>query len=657
MDPASSVRHVVWVALAALPCSLAACSKQRGGPSTIESAAPLVPEAGPRATGRVVNAEDHELRFTDITAQSGVEVVYRNQRDDPYPSILESLGGGAGVFDYDGDGRLDLFFPGGGRWGAGQVTGLPSLCFRQTGALTFGDVSTATRLEESPYYSHGCAVGDADNDGFADLLLTGYGGLRLFHNQGDGTFDEISQTAGLLDDLWSTAAGWGDLNGDGCLDLYVAHYVDWSLSNNPPCERPPPENIDICSPKKFEPLPDAVFYGNGDGTFRRADSEAGLRPDGKGLGVILTDIDLDGDLDIYVANDTVENFLYLNDGHGRLEEVGGLCGVACGEYGEMEGSMGVAAGDFDGDLLPDLWVANYEDETFSLYRNQGEAMFVHVSQMSGVAALGRLYVGFGTGFVDLDHDGDLDLVVANGHVLNAPRAAAVKQLPLALINDTSATNGGRSFHRVAFSSGYFATTHRGRGFAAADLDEDGDLDFVFTHNDDEPAAIIKDRGQDSGVGGQGTKRVEGSGFRVQARDRESGVGGQGAATSDEPLRGPWLRVRLIGTTSNRDGVGATLRLRSTSGERLRQINGGGSYLSQSDLRPLWSLPPGDVLEQLTVIWPSGATTEVNNLKANATLILVEERVQGSGFRVQHFREPPIGLNGPQSGKEIVDPNG
>ena len=597
-----AISAAVW---AGMLWSLTGCSQHGGQPSPA-SAASVAPRGGAIAGGSLVSAADRNLRFTNIAAQAGVKAVYRQVRDDPYPSILESLGGGAGAFDFDGDGRLDLFFPGGGRWGAGRVSGLPSQCFRQSGALRFDDVSASARLAAAPYYSHGCAIADADNDGFADLVLTGYGGLRFFHNQGDGTFDEVSAAAVFRDDLWSTAAGWGDLNGDGCLDLYVAHYVNWSLTNHPICERPPPENFEVCSPRKFEPLPDAVFYGNGDGTFRRADDEAGLRPGGKGLGVVLTDIDLDGDLDIYVANDTVENFLYLNDGRGRLEEAGGLCGVACGEYGDMEGSMGVACGDFDGDLLPDLWVANYEDEMFSLYRNQGEAMFVHVSQMSGIAALGKLYVGFGTGFIDVDHDGDLDLVVSNGHVLNAPGAAPVRQLPLVLLNDASAENGVRSFHRVVFSGdGYFASAHRGRGLASADLDDDGDLDFVFTHADAEPAAIV---------------------------------------TDDGPLRGPWLRVRLIGTVSNRDGVGATLWLRSSSGERLRQINGGGSYLSQSDMRPLWSLPPGDVLESLTVVWPSGARTEVSDLEADRTLTLVEEsvqggeKVQGSGFRVQDFRE-------------------
>lgn len=575
-----------WLAtacLAMVACPATACRPQRWGERHAEAAHSTPDSAAPPSTkgnGLRARAEAFDSRFTEIASRAGVRARYRNVCLEGGLSILESLGGGAGVFDYDGDGRLDLYFPGGGRYGAGEITGIPGACFRQKRPLVFDEVTAAARLAAAPYYSHGCAIADADNDGFSDLLVTGYGGLQFFHNQGDGTFEEIGEAAGLEDTLWSSSAGWGDLNGDGCPDLYVAHYLDWSL-DSPACSGPPPDHVEICSPRQFEPLPDAVYYGNGDGTYRRADAEAGLRADGKGLGVILTDVDLDGDLDIYVANDTVENFLYLNDGFGRLEEVGGLCGVAFGEYGAMEGSMGVASGDFDGDLLPDLWVANYEDETFALYQNLGQAAFMHVSQITGISALGTLFVGFGTAFVDIDHDGDLDLVVSNGHVLNHPRAAPVRQVPLILLND------GSIFRRAVFKGkGYFASTHRGRGLATADLDDDGDVDFVFTHNDDEPAAIVLDDGAPAG---------------------------------------PWLRVRLIGAVSNRDGIGATLRLRSSSGERLRQINGGGSYLSQCDPRPQWALPPGDILESLTVAWPSGAKTEVSRPEVNTTLTLIEDR--------------------------------
>ncbi|HEV3003407.1 MAG TPA: VCBS repeat-containing protein, partial [Pirellulales bacterium] len=303
---------------------------------------------------------------------------YQNGRSAGFYTILESLGGGVALFDFDNDGRHDVFFTGGGRFiEEKQPSGLPSSLWHNLGDWHFSDVTAPADVGRSPHYSHGCAAGDFDNDGFSDLLVTGYGGLLLFHNQGDGTFLECSRSAALDDTSWSTSAAWGDLDGDNQLDLYVAHYVDWSPSHDPRCPgegslsplraklaSARPDIREICSPRSFAPLPDVVYYSNGDGTFRDATSEARLRTDadmcGRGLGVVMGDIDLDGDLDIYVANDTDDNFLYLNDGQGRFNEVAALEGVARGATGAAQGSMGVDLGDHNLDGLPDLWVVNFE---------------------------------------------------------------------------------------------------------------------------------------------------------------------------------------------------------------------------------------------------------------------------------------------------------
>ncbi|OYV96282.1 MAG: hypothetical protein B7Z73_01000, partial [Planctomycetia bacterium 21-64-5] len=531
-------------------------------------------------------AGPEHVRMTDKTASSGVKFVYDNGRDAGFHTIIESLGGGIGLFDYDNDGRHDLFCPGGGKFaGDKQSSGLPSALFRNLGEWRFSDVTAASGAGQSPHLSHGCAAGDYDADGFTDLLLTGFGGLQLFHNLGDGTSEESSQAAGMHDTLWSSSAAWADFNGDRALDVYIDHYVDWSPDNDPQCPGPEPGQREICSPRRFEPLPHVIYYSNGDGTFRDATSEARLNVEpgvcGKGLGVVAGDLDLDGDVDIYVANDTVDNFLYLNDGHGVFDEVGLFHGVARDANGKAEGSMGTDLGDYNLDGLPDIWVSNFEQESFSLYRNDGNAQFVHVSQGTGITALGQLYVGFGTVYADVDRDGDEDFVVSNGHVINFPKSAPIRQEPLVLIND-----GGRFARAVFPPGGYFSLPHRGRGLASSDLDDDGDVDFVFSHNDGEPNALI---------------------------------------ANDTPPAGDWLRVRLIGVRSDRDAVGARLVLHTSADDQLRMIKGGGSYESQCDLRPFWGIPKGAEVKGLSIHWPSGIVQEYPLAAANQTLTIIEPR--------------------------------
>jgi hypothetical protein len=579
------------------------------------------------ATG-IATGQPGQFAFQELeNAASGFQWTYRNGEEANQCAILESLGGGVGLFDYDGDRRLDVCVTGGGTLGGGRGNGdgagddvavagavgksggsgqsgnsgqgggsvqsgdsgdsaqsssgsgsggvvelrsLPTGLFRNRDGQSFESIAGLAGLERAMHYTHGIAAADYDHDGWNDILLTGFGGLQLWRNCGDGTFADATAASGLTtDSLWSSSAAWGDFNGDGALDLYVAHYTDWSPANHPFCPGPQPGVREICGPREFNPLPDSLFLGNGDGTFREATREAGLRPDGKGLGVVAGDVDADGDLDIYVANDTTENFLYINDGRGKFKEIGLLAGVATDDRGVPDGSMGVDIMDFNNDGRADLWAANYEREAFALYRNEDHGQFLHVSQSTGITALGGLFVGFGTAFIDIDLDGDEDALVANGHVIKYPRAAARRQPPLLLEN-----RQGR-FHRVLFpAQHYFSTAWESRGLATGDLDGDGRPDVAIAHVN-EPSRILLNRSQD-----------------VAAPSR-------------------WLAVRLSGRDSNRNAIGARLVLHTSAGPQTRLIKGGGSYLSQSDYRVVWGVPAGATVDRLEIDWPSGRRQTVN----------------------------------------------
>ncbi len=544
------------------------------GPSVppLEAARSSTAAAGlPKPTTRI--------RFERRTDGSGVQFRYRNDEEQGHFAILESMGGGVALFDFDQDGRLDLFAPGGGHYEQQQVAGVSSALYRNLGSWQFGDVTQPAQVGLSPHYSHGAAVADVDEDGFPDVLVTGYGGVTLFRNQGDGCFVDVTPNSGLTDSLWSTSAAWGDLNGDGFQDLYIAHYVDWSFDNHPHCPGPGDHPRDVCPPRRFEPLPDTVYFGRGDGSFEEQTNFAGLRPDGKGIGVVLVDIDLDSDLDIYVANDTVANFLYRNDGHGRFEDISMLSGTALSDRGLPDGSMGTDVGDFNADGLPDIWVANYEHENFGLYRNLGQGLFRHVSQSMGVTAVGSSHVGWGTRFLDMDLDGDEDLFVSNGHVIRFPNNTPLRQHPLVFENVE-----GRRFVNVADLAGdYSASAHLGRGLATGDLDEDGDEDIALS-NLNESLELL---------------------------------------SSASLERGHSLVVRVIGRESCRTGIGAVAVATVQGRKRMRQIRGGSSYASSSDTRLFFGCGAALVVDDLTITWTSGRTVRLTNIPCDQVVTVIE----------------------------------
>ena len=536
-----------------------------------------------------VPVPDTVASFRDRAARSGVSFTYRNGQEAGYFSIVESLGGGVGLLDWDRDGDLDLFLPAGGRFGDDEtIGGRPAGLFLNRGDWSFLDASVQTGTAgETARYSHGAAVGDFDSDGFPDVLVTGFGGVVLWRNLGDGTFENVTVVSGLTDTLWSSSAAWGDLDGDGHLDLYVAHYVNWSFKNNPYCPSKETGKQDICPPRQFRPLPDTLFLSNGDGSFRDASEKSGLvqkGATGKGLGVMMCDIDSDGDLDVYVCNDTVPNFLYRNDGRGQLEEVAMQSGAAVSETGVPEGSMGVDLGDYNLDGRLDLWVTNYERESIALYRNDGRGMFRHVSHIAGLTTVGGLFVGWGTSFFDFDLDGDEDVFVSNGHVIRHPSEAPVRQLPL-LFENTQ----GRRFANVApGAGGYLAKPHMGRGVARGDLDGDGDIDLVICHTN-EPVSVLENL--------------------TDRRGRH------------------WLGVRLIGTSpeGSRDAAGAIVTLRVAGmPNQTRQVKSGTSYASSNGPRLTFGLGDSTKVELIRIRWPGGGVQDVGPIDGDQVLVIRQE---------------------------------
>jgi enediyne biosynthesis protein E4 len=527
--------------------------------------------------------------FFQVVDDSGIDFTYHNGEEFGHWAILESLGGGGGLIDYDGDGLLDVFVTGGGGYAGPNektIVGRPCKLYRNLGGFKFKDVTKEVGLDKFPwFYTHGAAVADYDRDGWPDLLVTGWGRVALFHNEpvdkNDPSkgrkFVDVAEKAGLTGITWSTSAAWADFDGDGYPDLYIDQYVNWSWDNNPECnyggKTPDGKAIrDVCPPKKFSGLRHKMFANKGDGTFRDVTDEAGLAPGGpeasKGLGVIALDVNGDGKPDVYVCNDTVDNFLYINHctpGHFKFTEEGIRSGTARDDHGAANGSMGVDAADYDGCGRPSLWVTNYEDEQHALYHNDckpGVVSFNHRTASSGIGAIGQKFVAWGTAFIDLDHHGWEDLFIADGHAIRSPTkpGSSRRQKPVLLRN-----LGKGKFKNISSRGGpYFEKEHLSRGVGFGDLDNDGRTDMVISQIND-PVTVLRN-----------VAPVEGM---------------------------HWLGVELVGK-DHADIVGAVVRMEADGRTQSRFTKGGGSYASSGDRRLVFGLGKADKVVKVTVTWPN-----------------------------------------------------
>lgn len=561
------------IAVLAITLTHLGCRPQAGRTgSAATSIAPSTPPA---------DSDNRELpgqiRFRDLTERASLHWTYRNGSEANLFTIVESMGGGLALCDFDQDGRLDVIAAGGGEFPSkNEIRGLPMGLLRQLPSGTFENLAEQAQLDGRRHFSHGVAAGDYDQDGFPDLAITGYGGITIYHNRGDGTYEDVSQGSAEFEGGWSTSAGWADVNGDRHPDLLVVHYADWSFDNDPACPGPPPHGRDVCPPRKFHGLPDQLFLSDGQGGFQERGQSSGLTSRWKSIGMAIADIDLDGDLDLYVTNDTDPNDYYRNDGAGQFEEHGLEAGLALGADGNADGSMGIDIGDFDGDGLPDVWVTNFEREVFALYQNLGSGQFQHVSRQVGINRLSGNYVGWGTVFFDADGDGDQDLFVTNGHVIRFPEFSPVEQLPLMLENLS-----GKQFRNVAETTGdYFVRPHAGRAVSVGDVDGDGDPDLVVTAVN-QPLVLL---------------------------------------ANEAPWKG--MAVRLIGRQSPRQPIGATVRLKTGQQTIVQQLTRAGCYASTAADTLFFGLGERTV-DEMEIAWPSGLRQVVKPRPGQRDITVIE----------------------------------
>lgn len=520
--------------------------------------------------------------FVDIAAASGVEFRHFNSAT-PRNYILETMGSGLGWIDYDNDGWLDLFCVQDGPVQPAPADGsLPTnKLYRNNGDGTFADVTETVGLARAGF-GMGCAVGDYDNDGFDDLAVTYWSGVILYHNEPDDHggrrfVDVTAKAGGLHNPHWATSCGWGDIDGDGDLDLYVCNYVEVDLANYPLCEYGPRKVVFNCPPHHFPAVLHRLYRNDGDGQFADVTEASGIAAasPAPGLGVILTDLDGDGRIDIYAANDMRPAYLFHNQGGGKFVEKGLFSGCAVGSGGESIAGMGVDAGDVDDSGRPSLFVTNFHGVPNVLFVNAGRMLFHYGTHRSGLGVPSLNRLGFGTVFCDVDLDGRLDLAVANGHVeRNAPEvysASYAQEAQLFL-----GQGAGRFRDGSAEVGNYFQEPRVGRGLAWADFDNDGRPDLAFSHSGG-PVALLHNR----------------------------------TATANG-----WLRLELIGDgkKSNRNAIGARVEIETTAGKQVRFVNGGGSYLSASERRLLVGLGPAQRAERVTVRWPSGREQSFTNLE-------------------------------------------
>ena len=551
-------------------------------------------------SGQTLNAQEATIpvRFTDVREKAGI--TFRQDAtgtDEKY--YLETMGTGVGWIDYDQDGLMDLFFV---QSAATDLYKPPrplrSALYHNNGDGTFTDVTEKAGVGGSVHYGQGVAVGDYDNDGYPDLYVTGYGSAILYHNNGNGTFTDATAKAGVADEGgWSTSAGWFDYDKDGWLDLVVTNYIDWSPKNNLWCGEKRPGYRSYCHPGNYKGQRIKLYHNNHDGTFTDVSDASGVgKPEAKGMGVVLADFNNDGWTDIAVANDSWPNFLFINKHDGTFEDVSFTSGVAAGEDGRYEAGMGIDAADVDGDGWQDIYVTHLDFELNRLYLNHRDGTFDDDTFRSGIGNKAILLSGVSMKFLDYDNDGWEDILQLNGAMLdnvNLYHSEVTYKEPLLMYRNL----GKGQFAKVSESLGPdFMRPIVGRGLATADFDNDGDIDVAINIRGDYPALLRNDGGNAN----------------------------------------HFLEVLLIGTKSNRDGIGASLKLTSGGSVHVEQSKGGMSYMSASDPRIFFGLGKRTKIESLEITWPSGQVQKLTNLPADQ-IIAVKE---GSGIVPHPFPKVP-----------------
>ncbi len=532
--------------------------------------------------------------FTETTSASGINFTgVASHTSHKY--LLETMGSGVASFDFDNDGRLDLFFVNGAPLTDPTLKGtVPQKAsekdwnrlYHQRKDGRFEDVTEKSGLQ-GVGYGMGVAVGDYDNDGFEDLYVTAYGGNRLYHNNGNGTFTDVTTKSGAGGDStpgssWSTSAAWVDLDNDGLLDLVVLRYVHWDF-DDVWCGEHREGYRSYCHPDVFPAIAPLVYHNNGNGTFTEVSAKIGLASPGKGLGIALADYDGDGKIDVAVANDSMTEFLYRNKGNGTFEETGLLAEIAVDGDGRTYAGMGIDFQDFNNDGLPDLVITNLANQKYALYKNNGDGSFTYDTYISGLASMTLLHSGWGIRMLDFDNDGFKDLLVAQGHdldtvELNYPQLRYREPMLLAR------NMGNGTFVDVSKQSGsVFSERWVSRGMVVGDFDNDGRLDAVVTTNGG-PAHLLH---------------------------------------NETPTTNHWLTLLLVGHKSNRDAVGAQIKLTTASGPQYWTVSTAGSYLSSNDKRAHFGLGANSQASAIEIRWPSGVVQTLKQVAGDQVLRIDE----------------------------------
>jgi hypothetical protein len=595
LDRPMSRQILVIAAIVAVPLTISGCRNETKPetPARASSQAPAlgtVERSGPSQRLKISRrqsdrpAGEHESfecsRFEDVAARSGLSHVYLNGASGQF-LMVETTGGGCGWIDFDRDGHWDLYLNQGGDPVAGLADSRPSdQLFRNRGDGRFAAVTTLAGIDERGY-SQGVAVGDFNDDGFDDVYVTNVGGNVLYQNSGDGTFQNVTVRAGVGGGLWSTSAAWADLDLDGDLDLYVCNYLDYDPYHPRICQNSRGRAA-TCHPDKLEPVPDECYLNIGDGTFRPVARERGLvGPGNKALGVAIADFDNDGWPDVFVANDTTPNFLFINEGHGFFRESAVVLGCAVNTNGSPQANMGIAVGDYDRNGWLDIYVTHFTSEWNTLYRNRGPEGFQDISALVGLVPPKLDKLGFGTIMADFNYDGYDELIVGNGHV-NDNRDQGAE---LEMITQLFAWHGERWHECTAQAGAFFERKLLARGLACGDYDNDGDIDVVVVAQN-VPVALL---------------------------DNQSHLGN-------------WLKLEFVGRSSNRRGIGT--RVIASLGDRciVEELAGGTSYCSTNQPALFFGLGEWNAAVELEIRWPSGVVQRVQNVLPNQGHVLIEPTI-------------------------------